>query len=108
MKRILMVAVIMAAMILVTCEGAQKAAIVGNWIEEESGLEFKINADGTIFGLEDGEVENEGTWKMSEKEPWILSIYEDGDLEVEISVKFISNNEVEFSAEGEKIRMKRK
>lgn len=108
MKKTLMVAVIMIAMLFVACEVSQKDTIIGNWVEEDSQIELKINADGTIFEIEGGEIDNEGTWKMSEKAPWVLRIYEDGELEVEISVKFINDNEVEFEVEGEKMKMKRK
>ena len=108
MKKTLMVAIIMFMILFVTCEVSQKDTIVGNWVEEDSQLELQIKADGTIFEIEGGEIDNEGTWKMTEKEPWVLSIYEDGKLEVEIKVKFINDNEVELNAEGETIKMKRK
>jgi hypothetical protein len=108
MKKILSVGLITVAMLFIACEVSQKDTIVGNWVEEDSQLELQIKADGTIFEIEGGEIDNEGTWKMSEKAPWVLSIYEDGKLEVEIKVKFINDNEVELNAEGETIKMKRK
>jgi hypothetical protein len=108
MRKTIWVAVIMVAMLLVACEVSPKDSIVGNWVEEDTQLGLTINADGTIFEIEGGEIDNEGTWKLSEKAPWVLSIYEDGELEVEISVKFINNNEVEFTVEDETIKMKRK
>ena len=108
MKKTLMVTVLMIAMLFIACEVSQKDTIVGSWVNEDEGLELKINADGTIFEIEGGEIDNEGTWKFTEKAPWVLSIYEDGELEVEISVKFISDNEVEFKVEDETIKMKRK
>jgi hypothetical protein len=108
MRRTLCVAAMLIAVLLVACEVSPKDTIVGTWAEEGSDLELKINADGTIIELEGGEIDNEGTWKLSDKAPWILSIYEDGELEVEVQVKIINNNEVELSAEGETIKMKRK
>ena len=108
MKKTIWVAVIMIAMLLVSCEVSQKDTIVGNWVREDSQLELKINADGTIFEIGGGKIDDEGTWTMSEKEPWVLSIYEDGELEVAITVKFINNNEVELRVQDETIRMKRK
>ncbi|MGB3341771.1 MAG: hypothetical protein WBB37_09865 [bacterium] len=108
MKKILMIAIIMATMLLVSCKVSQKDTIVGSWVEEDSPLELQIKADGTIFEIEGGKIDKEGTWKISEKAPWTLSIYEDGELQVEISVKFINDNEVELKVEDETIKMKRK
>ena len=108
MKKTLMITVLIVAMLFIACEVSQKDTIVGNWVDKDSDVELKINADGTIFEIEGGKIDNEGTWKMSEKEPWVLSIYEDGELEVEVKVKFVNNNEVEFDVEGEIMKMKRK
>ena len=108
MKKTLMVTALGIAIFFIACEVSQKDTIVGSWVEEDSNIELKINADGTIFEIEGGKIDNEGTWKMTEKAPWVLSIYEDGELEVEISVKFINDNEVELKVEDETIRMKRK
>ena len=108
MRRTFCVAAILVAILLIACEVSPKDTLVGTWMEEGSQVELKINVDGTIFEIEGGVVENEGTWKMSDEAPWTLSIYEDGELQAEINVKLINNNEAEFTVEDETIRMKRK
>lgn len=110
MKRRLMIIAFIALVLLTACDQSSTGKIVGQWIMQEDGAEFglTINADGTIFEIENGRVSNEGTWKLSNTTPAILSIYEDGKLEVEITVRFISDNEVEFRVEDEILMMKRK
>jgi hypothetical protein len=108
MKKAIWFVVIIAAFLIVSCASGERDTIVGTWIDEDTQIELKINADGTIYEIEGSEIDNEGSWKMSEKEPWVLSIYEDGELEVEILVKFINNNEMELKIDEETIKMKRK
>ena len=108
MKKPIWVMLLIAVVFFVSCSKSPQEKILCQWLEEDTQLGLTINADGTIFALEDGEIENEGTWKLNKIAPFILSIYEDGELEVEVNVTFISDNEVEFKFEDEPIRMKRK
>jgi hypothetical protein len=108
MKKPIWVTLLIAVVFFVSCAKSPQEKIVGQWVDEDTQQGLTINADGTIFATEDGEIENEGTWKLNDIAPFILSIYEDGELEAEINVTFISDNEVEFKVENETIRMKRK
>jgi hypothetical protein len=108
MRKPIWVVLVIAVVFFIFCEKSPQQKIVGEWLEDDTQLGLTINADGTIYAMEHGEIENEGTWKLSDTAPFILSIYEDGELEVEINVTFISDNEVEFKIEGDILRMKRK
>ena len=108
MKKPIWVILLIAVVFFLSCAKSPQEKIVGQWVEDDTQLGLTIHADGTIFAMEEGQIENQGTWKLSDNAPFILSIYEDGELEVEINVTFISNNEVEFKIEDETLRMKRK
>jgi hypothetical protein len=108
MRKPIWIVLVIAVVFFVFCEKSPQQKIVGEWVDKDNELGLRIKADGTIYALEGGEIDNEGTWKLSDTEPFILSIYEDGELEVEITVTFISDNEIELKVEGDILRMTRK
>jgi hypothetical protein len=108
MKKTLSLVLFVAVIVVLSCGTSPRDTLIGTWMDDAGQIGLVINADGTIYELEAGRKSNEGTWKLSESAPWILSIYENGRLEVEINVNLINDNEVEFTVEDETIKMKRK
>jgi hypothetical protein len=99
---------LLSAMLVVSCGESPQKKIVGVWypVGGNEGETVTFNSDGTVMSWE-GRAE----WQLSDEEPLVLSILEDGSLEAEYLVTFISDDEMEFELkgyQGEKQTLKRK
>lgn len=94
----------------VNCDRSPEEKIVGEWMTVDEDLEwgFAINADSTIFEIHEESRFKLGVWRLNKTKPLVLSIYENGELQYDLNIRFINDNEIGFESRGKPIRMKRK